>query len=75
MNQFCFNSNPVRYVIAEKKGSFIKMNSNIVKPEKFDHLHLVYYFTVPLKVESTRFLLVCFLSLNQSTYQTRKKAF
>ena len=24
------------------------MNSNIVKPEKFDHLHLVYHFTVPL---------------------------
>ena len=24
------------------------MNSNIVKPEKFDHLHLVYNFTVPL---------------------------
>ena len=24
------------------------MNSNIVKPEKFDHLQLVYYFTVPL---------------------------
>ena len=23
------------------------MNSNIVKPEKFDHLHLVYHFTVP----------------------------
>ena len=24
------------------------MNSNIVKPEKFEHLHLVYHFTVPL---------------------------
>ena len=24
------------------------MNSNMVKPEKFDHLHLVYHFTVPL---------------------------
>ena len=24
------------------------MNSNMVKPEKFGHLHLVYHFTVPL---------------------------
>ena len=24
------------------------MNSNMVKPEKLDHLHLVYHFTVPL---------------------------
>ena len=24
------------------------MNSNMVKPEKIDHLHLVYHFTVPL---------------------------
>ena len=24
------------------------MNSNIVKPEKIDYLHLVYHFTVPL---------------------------
>ena len=24
------------------------MNSNMVKREKFDHLHLVYHFTVPL---------------------------
>ena len=22
----------------------------MIKPEKFDHLHLVYYFTVPLKL-------------------------
>ena len=25
------------------------MNSDMVKPEKFGHLHLVYHFTVPLK--------------------------
>ena len=25
------------------------MNSNMVKPEKFGHLHLVYHFTVPLR--------------------------
>ena len=24
------------------------MNSNMVQPEKFSHLHLVYYFTIPL---------------------------
>ena len=24
------------------------MNSNMVKPEKFGHLHLVYHFTIPL---------------------------
>ena len=27
------------------------MNSNMVKPEKSGHLHLVYHFTVPLKVK------------------------
>ena len=26
------------------------MNSDMVKPEKFGHLHLVYHFTVPLNV-------------------------
>ena len=25
------------------------MNSNMVKPKKFGHLHLVYHFTAPLK--------------------------
>ena len=25
------------------------MNSDMVKPEKFGHLRLVYHFTVPLK--------------------------
>ena len=27
------------------------MSSNTVKPEKFDHLHLFYHFTVPLRIE------------------------
>ena len=26
------------------------MNSNMVKPEKFDYLHLVYRVTIPLRV-------------------------
>ena len=30
------------------------MNSNMIKPEKFDHLHLVYYITVPLKNQTAR---------------------
>ena len=25
------------------------MNSNMVKPEKFGHLHIAYHFTVPLR--------------------------
>ena len=25
------------------------MNLNMAKPETFDHTHLVYYFTIPLK--------------------------
>ena len=34
---------------AEKKVTLEwLMNSNLVKPEKFGHLHLVYHFTVPL---------------------------
>ena len=28
------------------------MNSNMVKPEKFDHLHLVFHTTVPLRLKS-----------------------
>ena len=30
------------------------MNSNMVKPEKFGHLHLVYHFTVPLNTMAAR---------------------
>ena len=30
------------------------MNSNMVKPEKFDSLHLVYGFAVPLSEESLK---------------------
>ena len=37
------------HVLAEKKVTLKwLMNSNMVKPEKFGHLHLVYHFTVPL---------------------------
>ena len=34
------------------------MNSNVVKSEKFDHLHLVDHFTVPLKMMKYAF---CFI--------------
>ena len=37
------------HVLAKKKVTLQwLMNSNMVKPEKFDHLHLVYHFTIPL---------------------------
>ena len=37
------------HFLAEKKVTlYWLMNSNMVKPEKFGHLHLVYHFTVPL---------------------------
>ena len=40
-------------VLAEGKVTLLwLMNSNMVKPEKFDHLHLVYHFTVPLSILS-----------------------
>ena len=41
------------------------MNSNIVKPEKFGHLHLVDHFTVPLNIRDTMplYLLNNFFSL------------
>ena len=32
------------------------MKSDMVKPEKFGHLHLVYHFTVPLSLELTDIL-------------------
>ena len=35
-------------VLAENKVALSwLMNSNMIKPEKFDHLYLVYHFTVP----------------------------
>ena len=38
-------------ILAEKKVTLSWLvNSNMVKPEKFYHLHLIYHFTVPLKV-------------------------
>ena len=39
------------------------MNSNMVKSEKFDHFHLVYQFTVPLRSYSlyTQFMLILIL--------------
>ena len=40
-------------VLAEKKVTLSRlMNSNMVKPEKFHHLHLVYHFTVPLNIRN-----------------------
>ena len=30
------------------------MNSNMVKPEDFGHLHLVYDFTIPLRARYTQ---------------------
>ena len=42
-------------VLAEKKLTLSRLvNSDMIKPEKFDHLHLVYHFTVPLKDNSLK---------------------
>ena len=32
-----------------RKGNFIMNNSDMVKPDEFGHLHLIYHFTVPLR--------------------------
>ena len=38
------------HVLAEKKVTlWWLMNSNMVKPEQFDHLHLVYHSKIPLR--------------------------
>ena len=34
------------------------MNSNMVKPEKLHHLHLVYDFTVPLNLKNNPYLML-----------------
>ena len=31
------------------------MNSDMVKPEKFGHLHLVYHFTLPLLLKMLKY--------------------
>ena len=38
------------------------MNSNMVKTEQFDHLHLIYHFSVPLKIE------IVAIKLNESVW-------
>ena len=40
-------------VLAEKKLTLSRLvNSDMIKPEKFDHLHLVYHFTALSKIMS-----------------------
>ena len=40
------------HVLLEKKVTFLwLMSSNMVRPEKVGHLHLVYHFTVPLDAQ------------------------
>ena len=37
--------------LAEKRVTLSScMSSNMLKPEKFDHFHLVYHFAIPLRV-------------------------
>ena len=48
------------------------MNSSMVKPEKFDHLQLVYHFTVALKVTSATKV---FFALNEFFLFVGKKMF
>ena len=38
------------------------MNSDMVKPEHFGHLHLVYHFTVPLAQEKLQILFQLYMS-------------
>ena len=55
------------YVLAEKKVTLSwLMNFNMVKPEKLDHFHLFYHFTVPLKC------VICFI---KSPLKIMKNAF
>ena len=45
------------YVLTKKKVTLSwLMNSNMVKPEQLDHLHLVYPFTLPLKYIRNSFI-------------------
>ena len=46
-------------VLADKKVTLSWLvNSNMVKPEKFDYFHLVYHFTVPLREASKKKLFI-----------------
>ena len=65
------------------RRSFIKIRSKIqLRKTMLYHYHLSISYFCPascphncLKVVSTTFVLVCFLSLNKSTFQTRKNVF
>ena len=48
---------------------------NLVKPEQFDNLHLVYHFTVVLKLVSAIFYQICIFSPNDSPLKTIKNVF
>ena len=53
-------------ILAEEKWTLLwLMNSNMVKPEQFDHLHLVYHFTVPLSIFYRYYIGRCSLELTQ----------
>ena len=48
-------------VLAEKRVTLLWfMNLNMVKPETFDHLHLVYHFEAPLKLNFLYHLIYLF---------------
>ena len=50
-------------VPAERKVTLSRLiNSNMVKTEKFDNLHLVYHFTVPLRIKLGPYLKVSTIS-------------
>ena len=46
------------------------MNSNMVKPEKFDHLNLVYHFPIPVMFLESAFGI--FLRVIASQFSTQK---
>ena len=67
-------------VLAEKEVTFsLLVNSNRVKPENFDHLHLVYHFTIPLRLFQSPFLQfktfqLMIFQISNLTYTDRKYA-
>ena len=49
------------------------MNSNMVKSEQFDHLHLVYQFIVPLRLYSwSNFLIKEYVYVLYTPYKFQK---
>ena len=63
-------------VLAKEKVTLSWLvNSNMIKPENIDHLHLFYHFTVLLMLVSAIFYQIFIFLPNDNSLKTKKKIY